>query len=117
LSIDKSNTALTTKYPIKNEPESPRKILAGKPLYLRKPSRQPIMAESTTSEKVSNEFRLTKNNRVNISNEIPATSPSRPSSRLKELIVPTIKNTSNITEGTIGNSSLNTLTELNFGNK
>jgi hypothetical protein len=115
LSIEIINTALTIRYPRKNDPESPRNILAGKALYLRNPIKHPVIDERTTKEKVSKKLRLIKNRSVKTSSEIPETRPSRPSRRLKAFIVPTINNTRMKIPGTIENSTVNKVRDENFG--
>jgi hypothetical protein len=84
-------------------------------LYLRKPNKHPVIAERTTNENVSNKLRLIKHKSTKTRSEIPDTSPSRPSSRLKAFIVPTINNRRIIAAGIIENSIVKKLIDENFG--
>jgi len=102
LSSDICRTAPTIKYPSRKDPESPRKILAGTALYLRKPIRQPINVESRTSRNKSSWLRAMKNRTPDISRVMPDTRPSSPSRRLNEFIVPTINRKIIIAAGMIG---------------
>jgi len=86
-------------------------------LYLRKPIKHPAIDESTTNKNVSNKLRLIKNRSIKTRSDIPDTSPSRPSIRLKAFMVPTIKSRRIIVEGIIENSIVKKLIDENFGTR
>ena len=114
-SIEISRTEAVIKYPSIKEPESPKKILAGYALYFRNPIKQPVNEDKRTNRKTFMKFKLKKKSKTAINKEIPEASPSKPSSRLKELIVPTINNTKRIIAGIIDISKPKNLTSEIFG--
>ena len=78
------------KYPSNNEPESPKKILAGKKLNFKKTPVEPIMAQIKQVIAIGETANDTKNNTIAVRNEMPTAKPSIPSIILNILMITNI---------------------------